>query len=230
MGNADLLGRLGGLAVRSVRSGAPVLILALLQTGCASTGLILEEVVRPDPTQPKSYLSATAAEVRTGVSVIRHGQSIPVEVPMDLQVGDEIKVRAPAIATISFPEGHEVTLMPNTHVRLGSIFQYFGELFIRARGYFKVETEYWTAGVKGTEFSVRLSPDQKASVAVAEGSISLTSKTANWPETEISQNEVATMQRDGPPSKALKEKIELDAIRQLLHRSRTRLPNIPARR
>ena len=229
MVNADTLVLLRRLVCRFFRSGAAVMLLGLLQAGCASNGLILADVSRPDPQQPKSYVSATIAEARDGVSVIRRGQSIPVEVPMDLLAGDEIKVRAPAIATINFPEGHEVTLLPNTNVRLGSISIEVGKLIVRARGFFKVETEYWTAGVKGTEFSVSVAVDKSGSVAVAEGSISLTSRTGKWPETEVSENEVATMQRDGPPSKTLKEKIEFDAIRQLLHRA-MRPPTILRRR
>jgi hypothetical protein len=144
---------------------------------------------------------------------------------MALQQGDEIHVVGPAIVTLRFPEGHLVFLQPDTSVRIGSIFQSFGTLIVRARGLFRLQTDYWTAGVEGTEFSVSLSPDKKGEVAVTEGSISLSSNTGGWREIRVAENEVATILRDAPPSKALMRKAQLNAVRDLIRR----LPRPPLR-
>ena len=206
---------------------AAILFLGLTLSGCVSTParLTLDDVYRPDPKNPRATIDATPAEARASLSVIRRGQPIQVTVPMDLELGDEISVRPPSIATIVFPEGHAVWLMPNTKVRLGSItINDIGQIFVRARGYFKVETQYWRAGVKGTDFYVHVTGNQTATVGVLEGSIGLESKTGGWKPTDVNENEVVTLDRDRAPSKQLRQRAELDAILQLM---RVRPPRIP---
>ncbi|MFB8829411.1 FecR domain-containing protein [Azotobacter sp. CWF10] len=207
---------------KTLHSALGIMIICIL-AGCASIGPQsprVEEVMRADPEHPENFIGMPAMEISRSVIVLRSGQPTPVALPMELRQGDEVEVRPPAIVTIRFPAGHEVVMQPNTRVRLGSIFQYVGNLIVRARGRFKVEAEYWTAGVKGTEFSVRLTPDQIGYVAVTDGSVSLTSRTSAWQAVEVRGNEIATIQRDGPPSKSLMKKAQIDAIRSLMNRPR----------
>lgn len=206
---------------------AAILFLGLVQAGCASspTSLTLDDVYKSDPKNPHATINATPEEAGASLSVIRQGQPILITVPMHLEIGDEVSVRPPFIATIVFPEGHAVWLMPNTKVRLGSItINDIGQIFVRARGYFKVETQYWRAGVKGTDFYVHVTGNQTATVGVLEGSIGLESKTGGWKPTDVNQNEVVTLDRDRAPSKQFKQRAELDAILQLM---RVRPPKIP---
>ena len=227
MVNAQVLVRLSRAVLHFLPVLAAILFLGLTQSGCVSTParLTLDDVYRPDPKNPRATIDATPEEARASLSVIRQGQPILVTVPMDLEIGDEISVRPPSTATIVFPEGHAVWLMPNTKVRLGSITIHdIGQIFVRARGYFKVETQYWTAGVKGTDFYVHVTGNQTATVGVLEGSIGLKSKTGGWKPTDVNENEVVTLDRDRAPSKQLRQRAELDAILQLM---RVRPPRIP---
>ena len=227
MVDAQVIVRLSKAVLHLLPALAAILFLGLTLSGCVSTParLTLDDVYRPDPKNPRATIDATPAEARASLSVIRHGQPIQVTVPMDLELGDEISVRPPSIATIVFPEGHAVWLMPNTKVRLGSItINDIGQIFVRARGRFKVETQYWRAGVKGTDFYVHVTGNQTATVGVLEGSIGLESKTGGWKPTDVNENEVVTLDRDRAPSKQLRQRAELDAILQLM---RVRPPRIP---
>ena len=229
MVNALVVVRLSRAVLHFLPVLAAILFLGLTQSGCVSTParLTLDDVYRPDPKNPRATIDATPEEARVSLSVIRRGQPVLVTVPMDLEIGDEISVRPPSTATIVFPEGHAVWLMPNTKVRLGSIifFGYdIGQIFVSARGHFKVETQYWTAGVKGTDFYVQVTGNQPATIGVLSGSIGLESKTGGWKPTDVNENEVVTLDRDRAPSKQLKQRAELDAILQLM---RVRPPRIP---
>lgn len=188
--------------------------------GCASTATQSLQLQGIGPAADATGAGKAApVELKRAVSVVRQGREIGVEVPMALEPGDEVEVRTGAMALLGFPGGHEVTLLPGTRVRVGSIFHYFGELIVKAKGYFRVETEYWTAGVKGTEFEVQLSPDKRGKVSVVEGTISLTSRTAPWPETEVRANEVAILQGAAPPTKTLMTRSQIDTIKTQLRRS-----------
>jgi hypothetical protein len=225
MVNARTVVQLSSHVQQFFRMISVILFVGMMQSGCAIVPgrLMLEDVYRPDPRDPRATVTARLDEVRASLTVVRRGQSIPVTVPMDLEFGDEVSVRPPSFVTIVFPEGHEVTLTPNSRVRLGSLWVFIGEMFVRARGAFKTETEYWTAGVKGTEFYVRIAGNQPATLGVLEGSVGLESKTGGWKPIDVNENEVATLDRDRAPSKQLKQRAELDAILQLM---RVRPPKI----
>jgi hypothetical protein len=211
------------------------MLFCLLLTGCATqttTSIVLQEVVRERPGKPPAYVEVTREEAARGIFVTRAGRRIPVTVPMELQPGDEVRVEPFYLATISFPGGHEATLMPDTRLRLGSILELIGRVFVTARGYFKVETEYVAAGVKGTEFWVRVTPDQIASAGVISGSITVASRIGRWDPVEVTRDEIVTMLREHPPTKELKQRAELDAIWQIMRRLRTlpvppRVPRAP---
>ncbi|TBW01773.1 hypothetical protein E0E52_18935 [Azotobacter chroococcum] len=210
-----------GRACKLLRSALAIFVACIL-AGCASTApqpLRLEKIEKPDSEHPEELIEIPPAEAGHNVIVTRGGQPVPiVRLPMELQSGDEIEIKELATVLLRFPAGHEVIIKPNTRVRLGSIFHFFGELIVKARGYFQVETEYWAAGVEGTEFSTQLTSNKVGTVAVTDGSIILTSRISAWQAVEVRTNEIATIQRDGPPSKSLMKKADIDAIRSLLNR------------
>ena len=87
------------------------------------------------------------------------------------------------------------------------------DMIVKAKGYFRVETEYWEAGVEGTEFKVQLTPDKAGTVSVVEGSIRLRSRAGHWPETGVGAGEQATLHGAAPPTKALMTKAQITAIK-----------------
>jgi hypothetical protein len=115
-----------------------------------------------------------------GVEVIRQGVRSPVQDNMGLQPGDEIRTGPQTIAVLSFIDGARVFVQPGTHIRIGSVFVYFGEVLVKVRGYFQVETRYATAGSEGTQYLVRVDPGDQVRVVVAEGRVGLVSRSRGW--------------------------------------------------
>lgn len=218
-------------AVRSgVRSGwsrgSVLVALCLLVGGCAQTGPLLTGVVTADPGAAGAYRDMPADEIPRKVTVTRKGRIIAAPLPMPLETGDELDAGANATAIIRFPEGHEVFVLPHSRVRVGSIFAYFGELIVRAKGLFSVETEFVTAGVEGTEFWFKLEKDQDAAIGVTEGRVRLSSKTGQWAPVRVKQDEVYTL-RGGEPPRFEKERMATE-FRQKL-RTIQRLILLPQR-
>ena len=87
-----------------------------------------------------------------GVDVIRKGVRSQPKHNMSLEPGDEVQTSAQSTVVLSFADGARVYVQPNTHVRLGSIFVFIGEVLVKVKGYFAVQTEYATAGSEGTEY------------------------------------------------------------------------------
>lgn len=146
-----------------------LLLLFLLLPGCAP----------PPSRQPAAPI--VLDQVSTGVAVKRQGRSLAIWPGIPLEVGDEIETDADSRTVIRFyPAGHEVRLMPNTRVQLHSIFAFFGELFVKAKGHFKVENEFVELDVEGTEFWFKVSRDQTVNVDVKAGSVGCRSKLNRW--------------------------------------------------
>ena len=99
---------------------------------------------------------------------------------MRLVSGDEIQTEADSTAIIRFANGTEVFVGPNTHIRIGSLWVLFGEIYVKARGLFRVETLYVTAGVEGTEYLLTVGSEAEMSMVVLDGAVRLTSKTGGW--------------------------------------------------
>ena len=129
--------------------------------------------------------SATPAE-RTQVSIRRDGHRLAARPAQTIALGDEIVTGERAYALLRYPEGHEVLVLPGTRLRLGGLLVYFGELFVRARGFFRVETAYFTAGVEGTEFVVRAGRGEHlAQLIVIEGAVRCSASTGSWEPVRI---------------------------------------------
>ncbi|NMG74261.1 FecR domain-containing protein [Aromatoleum diolicum] len=203
-----------------------IVALSALAGGCAQTGPLLTGVVTADSGPEGGYHDMRAEDIPRNLTVTRKGRVIAAQLPMALETGDELDSGANATAIIRFPEGHEVFVLPRSRVRVGSIFAYFGELIVRAKGLFSVETQFVTAGVEGTEFWVKLEKDQDAAVGVTEGRVRLSSKSGLWTPVLVKENDVYTL-RGGEPPRFEKERMATE-FRQKL-RTIQRLILLPQR-
>lgn len=111
----------------------------------------------------------------------------------ELAPGPEQRVATDArsVAVIRYYDGSVVYVAPGSVVRVGSIFVEFGEIFARARGLFRVDTQFVTAAVEGTEYSVRVRPRNDVTVVVLQGGVRCISKKIQWPEFVLSAGEIA---------------------------------------
>ncbi|MCB1752635.1 MAG: PASTA domain-containing protein [Gammaproteobacteria bacterium] len=125
-----------------------------------------------------------AAELRSGgeVEVIREGKAIPAEVGMILKKEDVIQTGAGTSAAIGFMLAGEIILRPETRIKIlnPSIFEFFGEIFIRVKGAFDIHTEYATAASEGTEYVVKVGRGDRVTVTVLAGQVRLSSNTNAW--------------------------------------------------
>lgn len=200
----------------------------VLAAGCAQTGPMLESVALSG--DERVHHGTPPRELPPSVSVTRAGQRLPPALPLALQPGDEIDVGADATVLIRFPEGHEAYVLPHSRVRVGSLFAYFGEMLVRAKGLFRVDTEFVTAGVEGTEFWARIDKDQDASFGVMEGRVRLSSKSGDWPSVLMKENDVYSL-RGGERPRFEKDRTAAEFRRKLhvIQRLMMLPPRVPLR-
>lgn len=178
--------------------------LCTVQMGCVAFAT-LDTVVKDNrPADPE--------EMRT-VQVVRQGARLSTRLHMNLQPGDEIITDAESTVWINFADGTDVILGPNTHVQILSIRAFFGKIFVRARGLFRVETEYVVAGTEGTEFLTIVNRPDEVSLIVLDGSVRLESKAQRWAPISVQQAERATIRGPESPQKQPVTPRELEEIR-----------------
>lgn len=159
--------------------------------------LFLPGCVPPPSRQPSAPI--VLDQVSEGIILLRHGRSLAIWPGIPLEIGDEIETDADSRTVIHFyPAGHEVRLMPNTRVQIHSIFAFFGEIFVKAKGFFKVENEFVELDVEGTEFWFRVSRDQTVTINVNTGSVRCRSKLNRWETFPVRSGEEYVI----PPNKA----------------------------
>ena len=153
-----------------------LILSALGLVGCLTVGL------GPMTFGPSENRGLPLLYADPGVSIVRaDGNPVAYEGGMVLLQGDTVSTKD-GQAVIDFDDGHVVALQSNTHIQLGSIRLFFGELFARMetlvrRGGARVETDELTASVEGTEYSVkRTAPrssraDGRSSVIVRRGQV-----------------------------------------------------------
>jgi hypothetical protein len=105
-----------------------------------------------------------------GVRVTREDKRVLAESCMPLRRGDIVETGPSVPVLIEFAEGL-VLLMPNTKVRIGSIWTFFGELF--SFGHVKLQDRYVTAGAEGTSYIFR-SDANGTTVTVLQGHVRVT--------------------------------------------------------
>jgi len=133
------------------------------------------------------YRIATASEWRQ-IRVIRAGVRLDVTPNMTLETGDTVRIGPDVAAAIRFPNGSQLYVRSNSHIRIGSIFAFVGELFVRAKGAFQVDTEFVTAGVEGTEWVMRVSPNGDTRCIVMEGRVRMASNEQRWRPMSVEAN------------------------------------------
>jgi FecR protein len=175
-GGAGVPRRFAARRAAASRSTLPALLRSLaitglvtLTAGCSGVAT-LQSVLRPDGAD------ATVEDIQ----VFRNGRPVSPVLSMGLESGDEIQTEADSTAIIRFAGGTEVIVAPNTRIRIGSLWIVFGEIYVKARGLFRVETLYVTAGVEGTEYLLTVDHEAEMSMVVLDGVVRLMSKTGSW--------------------------------------------------
>lgn len=114
------------------------------------------------------------------VRVLRYGSPIDARVGMELMPGDRIETGATADIVIRYPSGSEVFMRPKSSGRIGSFTELIGEVFVKVKGLFAVETTFVKAGAHGTAYLVRTGPRGETAVVVFDGSVIVDSPTGAW--------------------------------------------------
>jgi hypothetical protein len=134
------------------------------------------------------------------VQVQRGGASVSVQRGMALALGDEVATAAGSVAILNYPPNIEIYVMPSTQIRIGSIFVKLGEIWVSIKGKlkekFKVETEFVTAGVEGTEFLFRADSAGTVDVDVMKGAVVCTSKLGRWAPIRMMRMQKFSARRD----------------------------------
>lgn len=126
----------------------------------------------------------------SGVELTRAGKKLGLSADARVIDNDVIETGPMTAVLIRYAEGHQVLILPNSKVRMGSLFLFLGELLVKARGVFQIETNFVTAGVEGTEFLVRAAGEGHAvDVIVTEGAVICRSNADMWPAVRVAASE-----------------------------------------
>jgi hypothetical protein len=128
----------------------------------------------------------------TGAAVSRGGRPVPYAHGMPLSLGDEVETDSANFALIEFTNGDGVYMKPETRVRLGSIFVFFGEIFnkIVSGSGFRAESDVVEAGVEETEFLVHVDKvTHVTTVTVSRGVVRCTPRTGTWTAQVLKPNQ-----------------------------------------
>jgi len=168
---------------------AGVIVTWLATLPALSFAAVLVDVLVSAPDSAGGYRTASPSE-RKQVALTRGARRLESSAGLELEDVDEIQTGKSTSVLIRYPEGHEVLVTSGTHVRLRSMFVLVGEIFVRARGFFRVETQFLTAGVEGTEFAVRTGEvGDDVEVLVVEGAVICESKAGLWRPVRVARSE-----------------------------------------
>lgn len=169
-----------------LRLAGAVLLLAL--AGCATvdvTTITLSGVVRYDKALPDG------APVGDAVQLTRGGAPAAATSGMALQAGDGLATGPDTALVISYPGGARAYVYPSTRVRIGSLIDEIGKVFIKVKGLFTVRTTFVTAGSEGTQYWVDVRPGEQVRVVVVEDVVALSSNADAWPPRRLRAGEAA---------------------------------------
>ena len=137
----------------------------------------------------------------TGLArVLRGGTAIEARAGMTLQYGDRVETGPNAEAVIRFPSGSELFMRPNSGGRIGSFTDVIGEVFVKVKGLFAVETTYVRAGARGTAFLVRTGFGGATTVVVFDGSVLVDSLTRAWASVTLGAGSMMVAHPGAPQS------------------------------
>ena len=103
----------------------------------------------------------------------------------ELRSGDRVETWPRAHAVIRYPSGTELLMRPSSSGRIGSLTDFVGEVFVKVRGIFSVDTTFVKAGARGTAYLVRTYAGGTTGVTVVEGVVEVGSTTGAWPSMAI---------------------------------------------
>lgn len=182
------------------RPGAALLVAfvagAALLSGCATTpvtAITLSAVVRNEQTVLTGNIPPQVAQL------VRNGTSFQFSPGIALQPGDALWTGPDGAAVISYPGGARAYIYPNTRVRIGSLIDDIGKVFVKVKGAFKVQTNFVTAGSEGTQYWVDVQAPDQVKVVVVEDVVSLASNAAIWPMRRLRAGEQAVLSGGGAP-------------------------------
>lgn len=208
-------GPLIGAALRASLLSASVASAAFLG-GCATqevTAITLSGIVRNEQTALTGNIPPQVAQL------VRNGTSYQFSPGVALQPGDALWTGPDAAAVISYPSGARAYIYPNTRVRIGSIIDDIGKVFVKVKGAFKVQTNFVTAGSEGTQYWVDVQALDQVKVVVVEGVVRLSSNAAIWPARALRGNEQAQLSgANGPvqgPANAADIRRETDWVNRM---------------
>jgi FecR protein len=162
---------------RAARVLASIAIAGWL-AGCATepvTAITLSGVVRAQ----RNVVTGTVPG--DAMQLVRNGAAYHVTPDMVLQPGDALSTGPDTAAVVSYPGGARAYVYPNSKVRIGSIIDDIGQVFVKVKGIFKVKTSFVTAGSEGTQYWVNVKADDQVKVVVVEDVVSLSSNAGAWP-------------------------------------------------
>jgi ferric-dicitrate binding protein FerR (iron transport regulator) len=170
--------------------------LAICLGGCATTA---PTTIRLDAVVIDDNRAAEAGELAL-VTVQRGAARLPTEPGMTLEKGDRVTTGPGATAVIRWPSGSVAHLHPNSRARIGSLFELVGEVFVRVRGRFVLETEFVIVGAEGTSYLVRAVPSGEAEVLVLDGRVTVSSLLRAWAPVRLAPGE-KTVTEDRAPAR-----------------------------
>ena len=158
-----------------------------------------------------SYRLADDKDLREAV-IMRRGRRLPVTPNMALQQGDNIRTGPSLAFAIRFPNGSQLYLRPNTDVIIGSVFALVGELFVRVKGAFQVDTDFVTAGAEGTAWVMKVLPGGDTRCTVLEGRVRVSSQQNAWRPLVVTPNRVTLTRQSKSAETLLASRQDLDAM------------------
>ena len=167
-----------------------ILVVLIIQLGCAPFAR-LEGVIVDD----------RIAEGREwqGVVITREGKDLKTELDMNLSKGDRIRTDNNSSGVMLVSDSWEVIILPESEVEILNprLFLEIGKAIVKTvkkvKEQFKVETEYVTAAVEGTEFLIEANPSGEMSIAVVEGKVTVVPKKESWSPVTLENRMQATI-------------------------------------
>jgi FecR-like protein len=141
------------------------------------------------------------------VTVVRDNARRNGQVKESVVKGETMLTARDGAAILTIRPGYEVIVEPGTELNIEnpSIFLKIGKLFLKklrqAKEALRLNTEFVSAGVEGTEFIFEVLPDGTVHIAVVEGAVVVRPRQAGWaPITYLSGDE-GFIRRGLPPGR-----------------------------
>ncbi len=163
--------------------------------------------------QPVGTSVATVQSVTSTPLLRRRGTAafLPLRVRTSLYIGDAVQTGPNSRASLLFSDGSQVRLNANSVIEITtpaavgrgrtSLFRAVaGEVWSRLRPNQAVQTPHAIAGVRGTEFDLKINPDNSTTLTVVEGEVEFYNSFGTV-MVEPSQQSVARV--DAPPSRPI---------------------------